>query len=226
MVRFHWRGTATRGVGVPFLMRVALAWGCGVGSLLALDALVREGHDVVLVHVPSPAGTWRHVPPFVVEDQAAALGLPLVLAEGDAPELARLSTALARARADLVAFGYLRGEEYEKFHLAKAVGRAETPALLPVRHVPPAEAARQLVEGGARAFVRGVAEPFAPALLGRFLDAASVDEVEGTAGPKGWASLRTLVVGGPRFRRTFEVTALDAEAVAGGWRLGLGLRGC
>lgn len=207
-------------------MRVALAWAGGSGSLLALDALLATGHDVALVHVPAPESAWRHVPAYVVEEQAAALGLPLTLARGEGPELARLAAALASTDAERVAFGYLRGEEYEQFHLAKALGRADAAALLPVRHLPAGEAARQLVESGHRAFVRAAAPPFGPETLGRFLDAATVDELDGVAGRRGWASLRTLAVGGPRFRRPVEATALQPRAAEDAWRLDVGLRGC
>lgn len=210
-------------------MRVALAWGCGTGSLLALDALLAEGREVTLVHVCAesprpPEDALRRIEPHVVEAQAAALGLPLVLARGAGPEMARLGEAVRGTGAARVAFGYTRGEEYEQYHLAKAIGAVE--AMLPVRHIPAAEAARQLVESGHRAFVRAAAPPFDASVLGRFLDARTIDDLDALAGRRGWSALRTFAVSGPRFIRAVDVAAGATRPVEGGWRLGLDVVGC
>jgi diphthamide synthase (EF-2-diphthine--ammonia ligase) len=189
-------------------MRVALAWGCGIGSLLALDALLREGHDVTLVHAPPPAGALRAVPPFVVQEQAARLGLPLRLARG--PD-ERSALAEAAAGFDAAAFGYLRGEEHEgAFKLGRAL---PTRLLLPVRHERPDEAARALARAGHRLFVRAVAAPLPRDLLGRFLDEVLIDEIEGAHGRRGWALVRTLAVDGPRFETRLDVAAGEPEPV-------------
>lgn len=205
-------------------MRIALAWGGGIGSLLALDALA--AHDITLVHAPAPPERAAHVPPFVVEAQAAELGLPLEVAPEGPSQMAALAEAVARLRPDKVAFGYLRGEEYEQYHLAKALQGAGAEALLPMRHLPPGEAARAFVEAGHRAFVRAAGPPFDASLLGRFLDGPAVDEVDAAAGRRGWAGVRALAVDGPRFRRRVTVTALDPRSVGDGWRLDLALLGC
>ena len=202
-------------------MRVALGWGCGVGSLLALDALLREGHDATLVRALPPPGALRAVPDFVVEEQAARLRLPLRVASGP-DERAALSGLLDGM--DAVAFGYLRGEEHAgTFKLLRAL---PAPPLLPVRHVRPDDAARTLAREGHRLFVRAVHDPLAPDLLGRFLDETLVDDVEGAHGRQGWALVRALAVDGPRFRGRVEAAAGEPERAEDGWRLGLSLRGC
>jgi hypothetical protein len=206
-------------------MRVALAWGCGVGSVLALDALRAAGDDVTLVHAVVRAGDARAVPDFVVEAQAAALGLPIQLARGPA-EIPALTAALRDAKVEAVAFGYVRGEENAgMFALSRAARDAGVEPMLPVRHVPPGEAARVFVASGGRAFVRA-ARPAERALLGRFLDGALIEEVDATLGRSGWAALRTLAVGGPPFLRDVEATAGEPEPAGDAWRLAVGLRGC
>lgn len=205
-------------------MRIALAWGGGIGSVLALEAIA--GHDVTLVHAPTPPGSLAHLPAFVVEAQAAALGLPLALAPEGRTQMGALAQAVSRLRPEKVAFGYLRGEEYEQYHLAKTLQAAEAEALLPVRHLPPGEAARIFAEAGHRAFVRAAAPPFDAPLLGRFLDQQAVDEVDAAGGRRGWAGVRALAVDGPRFRRRLDVAAGEARPAGEGWRLDLGLPGC
>lgn len=205
-------------------VKVALAWGCGIGSVLALDAL--RGHDVTLVHVGAPESSDAHVPPFVVEAQAAALGLPLVLAPAGGTQLGSLAQAVAGLRPEKVAFGYLRGEEYEQYHLAKALDRVKARALLPVRHLPPGEAARHALDAGHRAFVRAVAPPFDASLLGRSLEPPVVDDIDARAGRRGWAAVRALAVGGPRFRRPAHVAAGEPRPAGDGWRLDVSPMGC
>lgn len=203
-------------------MRVALAWAGGVGSLLALEAL--RGQDVTLVHAPLPASSLLHVPRFVVEEQAAALGLPVAwAASGDAHALAEAAVGAGAGR---LALGLLRGEEHDAYRLARALHEHGLEGAFPVRHLPAGEAARQLVESGHRLVVRAARPPFPRDLLGRFLDAALVDEAEAAAGRRGWAGLRALAVDGPRFRRRVGAVALEPRPVGDGWRLDLGLQGC
>lgn len=209
-------------------MRVAVAWAGGIGSMLALeDALRVPGHDVTLVH----AVTERTASEFVIEDQAAALGLPLRLARPGAngDEIGALADALRDAKVERVSFGYLRGEENAgMFTLARAARDAHAEPHIPARHIRPDDAARQLADAGHRAFVHRVISPVPPAWLGRFLDdAATIDAFEGEFGRVGWTSIRTLVVAGPRFVRPLDVTAGDVEPTPeGGWRLPLAVRGC
>lgn len=203
-------------------MRTALGWGCGVGSLAALDAL--GSRDVVLLHAPLPESALAHVPRFVVEAQAAALGLPLAWAEGaDAASLARAAWS---AGAGALALGLLRGEEHDAFRLARALHDHALEGAFPVRHLPAGEAARSLVASGHRLFVRAARPPFDASLLGRFLDAAAVDEVDALAGRRGWTAVHALAVEGPRFSRRVEAMALEPRAAGDGWRLDLGLKGC
>lgn len=208
-------------------MKVALGWAGGIGSLAALEALGRA-HDVTLVHV---AGDPRAAPDFVIGEQAAALGLPLVVERPRAgePETEALARALASFSPDGIAFGYLRGEDYAgMFKVARAARGAGAEPLLPVRHVRPDEAARSLAERGDRLFVRAVDAPLPREWLGAFLDPATVDGIEGSHGRQAWSQLRTLAVDGPRFRRRVEATAGDIVPAGGGegWRLEIGLKGC
>jgi len=211
----------------PPVARVALGWGCGIGSILALDALQREKHDVVLVRVVPVPGSTRDVPDFVVQEQAACLGLPLRIeqAVGEG-ETAALERALAVVRADAIAFGYLRGEDYlGLFKVASSTRRVGAEPLLPVRHLRPDDAAHRMVESGHRAFVRATRDDAERAWLGRFLDAPVIDEIEGTLGRSGWSLLRSLVVDGPLFQRRLDAVAADAVRASDGWRLGLSLKG-
>ena len=206
----------------PPPVKVALAWGGGLGSLASLEAL--GGRGVVLLHAPMPEASPAHLPRYVVEAQAAALGLPLAWAEG--AEAAQLAEAAARAGAGALALGLLRGEAHDAYRLARALQEHKLEGAFPVRHLPAAEAARGLVASGHRLFVRACAPPFPADLLGRFLDAAAVDEVDAVAGRRGWAAVRFLAVDGPPFRRRVAATALEARPAGDGWRLDLGLAGC
>lgn len=204
-------------------MKVALAWGGGIGSLLALDALRREGHAVTLLHVLAGRG----VPDFVLEAQAAALALPLHVEEpGAADEMAAMRRGLEKLQVDRVAFGYVRGEEHAGWKVGKFTRSAGAEPMLPVRHVPPGEAARAFVEAGHRAFVHVVHDPLPRALLGRFVEHALADDVDALHGRGGWASLRTLAVDGPAFARRLDVAAGDVVEEAASARLVLSLRGC
>jgi diphthamide synthase (EF-2-diphthine--ammonia ligase) len=208
--------------------RVALAWAGGIGSLLALDALRRAGRDVTLVHLQPSEGEARAVPPFLVEEQAACLGLPLVSEPAGGNELAAVARALERARCDAVAFGYLRGEDYVgMFKVANAARAGGAEPLLPVRHLRPDDAAHALVAAGHRAFVRSVGAALPRAWLGRMLDAPLVDDVEEAAGRAGWSLVRTLAIDGPLFARRVEATVGDIVPTAdGAARVELGLKGC
>ncbi|HWH09378.1 MAG TPA: hypothetical protein VNX21_09270 [Candidatus Thermoplasmatota archaeon] len=203
-------------------MKVALAWAGGLGSLASLDAL--RGRDVTLVHAPLSEGSLAHLPRYVVEAQAAALRLPLAWAP--APDPHALAEAAARAGAQALALGLLRGEDHDAYRLARALHEHRVEGAFPVRHLPAAEAARGLVETGHRLFARACRPPFDASLLGRFLDAGAVDEVDAVAGRRGWTAVRFLAVDGPLFRRRVEATALEPRTAGDGWRLDLGLQGC
>lgn len=218
--RGPWPFCGERMIGAS--MRVAVAWAGGVGSMLALEAALSGTREVVLVHVVAQ----RAPPPSLVQEQAAALGLPLRLVEG--PEIPALASALRDAKVDQVCFGYLRGEEHAgMFTLARAARDAGVEPSLPARHLRPDVAARRSCESGHRAFVRRVARPVPPAWLGRFFDAPAVEEFEAEFGRTGWAGIRTLVVEGPRFARKVQAAAGEPELVSEGeWRLPLGVLGC
>lgn len=196
-------------------VRVALAWACGTGSLLTLDALEKEGHEVTLLHLASG------VPDFVVEAQAAALALPLH--QENENNLAALTRALEKLQSERVAFGYLRGEDHSGWKTGKASRAASVEPMLPVRHASPGEAARDFVARGHRAFVWQAPEA---ETLGRFLDDELIEDIDARLGRAGWGSYRFLAVDGPRFARRVDVMAGEAHQEGDAYRLGLGLKGC
>lgn len=212
-------------------LRVALSWSGGKDSALALARLLEAGHEVALVHL-TDAATRRDrahgVPDFLVEEQAAALALPLHLGASEVAgyeaELARL---LREAAPEAVAFGDIRLAEHRAWgeRLAARLGLA---AMFPLWGEPPGAPARESVARGFRAFVTACRPPLDPSFLGRFLDADLLADMPRTgADPDGEnGEYHTLVVDGPPFRRRVDAMAGDVVPDRDGWRLELGLRGC
>ena len=209
---------------------VALCWAGGAGSLLALDALLAEGHRITLVHAPTQREWGRRVralPTFLVEAQAAALDLPLRLAGAGAQrETDALADAAAASGATHAAFGFVRGEEHVGWKLGKTLRARGLEPLLPVRHQPPGEAARILVDRGARLVVRAVATGGPRHALGRVLDEELVDDVDAAYGRAGWSALRTFTTGGPPFAKRVDVVSGETVEAEDGVALALALAGC
>lgn len=212
-------------------MRVVLSWSGGARSALALARLREAGHDVTLAHL-TDASTRRDrargVPDFLVQEQAACLGLPLaLLASRGRDDAAALLAALADLEPDAVAFGDAAAGARRAWG-EDVARRAGVEALFPLGDAPAEGLAREALARGIRAFVCACRPPLDPSFLGRFLDddllarilAAGADPM----GARG--ECRAFVVAGPGFRRRVDATAGEARGWDGGWMLDLGLRGC
>lgn len=180
-------------------------------SCLALARLADAGHDVTLVHVVAGGDGEPAAPGFLVEEQAAALGLPLAL--GREAELEGLLRAVAP---DAVAFAGAGA--------TRLASRLDLPSLWPAGSEAPDAVAQEAVRGGFRAFVTACRPPLDPSFLGRFLDEELLADLRATGAGNG--DYDTLVVDGPLFRRRVDAMAGDAVPHGDGWRLELGLRGC
>jgi diphthamide synthase (EF-2-diphthine--ammonia ligase) len=205
-------------------MRIVLAWRGGLGSALALARLRDAGHEVSLLHA-TDAGSRREraasVPDFLVEEQAACLGLDLTLRAIDpAREEDVLAEALRALAPDAVAFGDAPPAWGE--NVARTAGVA---ALWPLQNVPRPRAVEEAVSRGVRGFVVACRPPLDPTFLGRFLDGGIMERMA-ARGPEAHDAWRAFVVDGPGFRRRVDATAGETQPWGEGWRIDLGLRGC
>ncbi|HVL49738.1 MAG TPA: hypothetical protein VM889_14370 [Candidatus Thermoplasmatota archaeon] len=206
-------------------MRVALAWAGGLGSVLALDALLDAGHDVTLVNVVDAASRRdpaRGAPDFLLDAQMALTGARFAQTRFDGgvqaksrepPAFAPVVALAARASgAEALAVGGALDGAW-----TRAAHAAGLEPLAPVAGLDAASALARARERGHRAFTVAVAQRADAARLGRF-----VDETDGA--PR--AGDRTLVVASPRFARRLDVAAGEAREHGDGMALDVTLRGC
>lgn len=217
---------------------VALLWSGGKDSALALDRLRRAGERVVaLVHnVDAATGRDRAhgVPDFVVEAQAAALGLHVRQSRSDwagfGAAVERDLAALAAERGvDAVAFGDIRLAEHRAWNEALA-RRVRLEPRFPLWGEDEASVVDEVVRRGHRAVVVAVRPPLDRSFLGRWLHEESfVADVRARgasiAGEDG--EYHSLVVDGPLFRRRVDVVALAPRPGEHGYEwLDVGLAPC
>jgi uncharacterized protein (TIGR00290 family) len=202
-------------------MKILLSWSSGKDSAWALHALnqthpgavgallttVNEAVDRVAMHA---------VRRDVLEAQAAAAGLPLIVVPIPSPcpnEIyeARIGTAVAAAVRDgftHAAFGDLFLEDVRRYREDKLAGTGLEP-MFPIWGIPTGELAGQMIDGGLRARVACVDTRVLDAsLAGREWDRALLRELpEGTdpCGEKG--EFHTCVYAGPMFREPLALTA-------------------
>jgi uncharacterized protein (TIGR00290 family) len=202
-------------------MKILLSWSSGKDSAWALHALnqthpgavgallttVNEAVDRVAMHA---------VRRDVLEAQAAAAGLPLIVVPIPSPcpnEIyeARIGTAVAAAVRDgftHAAFGDLFLEDVRRYREDKLAGTGLEP-MFPIWGIPTGELAEQMIDGGLRARVACVDTRVLDAsLAGREWDRALLRELpEGTdpCGEKG--EFHTCVYAGPMFREPLALTA-------------------
>lgn len=212
-------------------MRVALSWSGGKDSALALARLREAGHEVTLLHLADEA-TRRDrahgVPDFLVQEQAACMGLPLALRTSTAAGYeAAFLAALRDLAPDAVAFGDVDLEAHRAWG-EKVAREAGVDALWPLWNEPTARVAGEAMARGFRAFLTAVRPPLDASLLGRFLEPPLVESLvaRGADPAGGRGEYHTFVVDGPPFRRRVDVTAGEPMPWNGGWCLDLGLRGC
>lgn len=212
-------------------MRVVLSWSGGKDSALALARLRERGHEVVLLHL-TDAATRRDrahaVPDFLVQEQAACLGLPLELRASDA---AGYEAAFLGALRDLAPGAVAFGDVDFLPHRAwgeNAAARAGVEPLWPRWGRTTRQVVDEAMARGVRAFVTACRPPLDPSFLGRFLEpplvALLVARGADPAGERG--EYHTFVVDGPGFRRRVDATTGETLPWNGGWALDLGLRGC
>jgi uncharacterized protein (TIGR00290 family) len=153
----------------------------------------------------------------LLEAQAAALGLPLMLVGLPAPcpnedYAVRVRTALAAAvdeyRIDSVVFGDLHLADIRQWREELLAGSGLAPRF-PLWGLDTAQLAAELVASGTRAVVTCVdTAVLDPALLGREYDAALLAELPEGADPCGEnGEFHTFVYGGPGFAADILYTA-------------------
>ncbi len=193
--------------------KVVLSWSGGKDSCMALDRLVKEGHEVVclLTTVPEENGrTFGHGEKAQrIREQAEALGLPLefvISAFGNYTRdyIRALAGIRERYGADAVGFGDLFFGPHREWgeNVAREAGME---ALYPLWMKP--EEVRQgllrFVESGYRAIVIRVRDGALPAeWLGREVDRSFYEDIlKRDVDPMGEnGEYHTFVVDGPLFR--------------------------
>ena len=196
--------------------KVALSWSGGKDCCMALDRLVKEGHEVVCLLTTIPAETGRTFghgeKAQRIREQADALGLPAEFIVTsyerytlDFAEKLRVIRVLYGA--DAVAFGDLYDEEHRAW--GEGVARqAGLEALYPLwmdKGKQVKEALLRFVTSGYRAFVIRVKDGVLPEhWLGRELDRSFYEDILQTeADPMGEnGEYHTFVTDGPLFRRS------------------------
>jgi uncharacterized protein (TIGR00290 family) len=204
-------------------VKVLLAWSSGKDSAWSLHVLrstpglevaallttVNAAHDRVAMHA---------VRRRLLEAQAAAAGLPLVVARipdpcpNEAYEAA-MAAALAEARAlgvGAVAFGDLFLEDVRRYRERQMRGTGLEP-LFPLWGRPTAELAAQMLDGGLRAVLTCV-DPRAlpPSFAGRAFDRTLLDELPAGVDPCGEnGEFHTFAWGGPMFQHPVAVRPGD-----------------
>ena len=202
-------------------MKILLSWSSGKDSAWALHALnqthpgavgallttVNEAVDRVAMHA---------VRRDVLEAQAAAAGLPLIVVPIPSPcpnEIyeARIGTAVAAAVRDgftHAAFGDLFLEDVRRYREDKLAGTGLEP-MFPIWGIPTGELAEQMIDGGLRARVACVDTRVLDAsLAGREWDRALLRELPAGTDPCGEkGEFHTCVYAGPMFREPLALTA-------------------
>lgn len=202
-------------------MKILLSWSSGKDSAWALHALnqthpgavgallttVNEAVDRVAMHA---------VRRDVLEAQAAAAGLPLIVVPIPSPcpnEIyeARIGTAVAAAVRDgftHAAFGDLFLEDVRRYREDKLAGTGLEP-MFPIWGIPTGELAEQMIDGGLRARVACVdTRVLGASLAGREWDRALLRELPAGTDPCGEkGEFHTCVYAGPMFREPLALTA-------------------
>ncbi|MBU6249329.1 MAG: ATP-binding protein [Xanthomonadaceae bacterium] len=195
---------------------ILLAWSGGKDCLMALQRLRADPHWQVVALLTTVNRTYDRIAMHgvrraVLEAQAAALGLPLVVAEMDWPgsneayeEAHAAALAEARMRWPGVrhcAFGDLFLQDVRDYRV-RQLGRAEWRAVFPIWGEDTAALSRRFVAEGHRAMLCCVdTQQLDAAFCGRAYDGALLDALPVGVDPCGErGEFHTLSCGGPLFR--------------------------
>lgn len=213
------------------LERVAVSWSGGKDCALALCRLTQAGYDVAgLLSMVSMADGRTHahgLPLDVLALQAKALGLPLWLIDSQPKYASSFRRALTelrdRHRVAAVAYGCLYAEEDRRWN-EEASSAAGVGALFPVwtPREQSTDLLREFVSSGFEAIVCRASESyFDETWVGRRVDDQFIRDIAlKDVCPLGEAGeYHTLVLDGPTFRRSLEVTASDVVLESGLWSL-------
>jgi uncharacterized protein (TIGR00290 family) len=197
-----------------------MSWSSGKDSALALHEVRSAGEvDVagLLTTVNAAAGrvAMHDVRRVLLEEQAAALGLPLHVVELPWPcpnpvyeQLMSAATDAAR-RQDVsqIIFGDLFLADIRAYREASLAGTGLTP-VFPLWHRPTAELSREILAQGIRAVITCVDPSQAPkAIAGRPYDQALLATLPASVDPCGEnGEFHTFVTDAPGFAHPLEVT--------------------
>lgn len=199
--------------------RALLAWSSGKDAAWALARLRRSGEVDVVGLLTTVAAAHERVAMHGVRRellaaQARAVGLPVLEVELPSPcsneDYDRaMELALRAARAQgvtAVAFGDLYLEDVRRYREERLAGTGVAP-LFPLWGSDTAALAREMLAGGARAYLACVDPRAVPAsFAGRAFDRALLDELPAGVDPCGEnGEFHTFAVDGPAFARPVEV---------------------
>jgi uncharacterized protein (TIGR00290 family) len=194
-------------------MKILVSWSSGKDSAWMLHAIRSEGIGtpaalLTTVNETAARVAMHAVRMEVLEAQAAAAGLPLVVVRIPSPcpnEIyeQRMADACRAAVADgftHVAFGDLFLEDVRRYREDRLAGSGLTP-IFPLWERPTAALARDMIEGGLRARLTCVDPRVLPAeFAGRTFDADLLRDLPGSVDPCGErGEFHTCVTAGPMF---------------------------
>jgi uncharacterized protein (TIGR00290 family) len=197
-----------------------ISWSSGKDSALALHHVLRAAEvDVIglltTVNAEFDRVAMHGVPRGLLEQQAAALGLPLHVVELPWPcsneqyeqLMGGAVNAAVGAGAELMIFGDLFLEDVRAYRERMLEGTGLRP-LFPLWQRPTAELARELIATGIRTVVTCVDSAQAPAeLAGRWYDGAFLDGLPAGVDHCGEnGEFHTFVVDSPDFSAPLEIT--------------------
>jgi uncharacterized protein (TIGR00290 family) len=202
------------------LPKAWMSWSSGKDSALALHHVLRGGEVAVTgllttVNAEFDRVAMHGVRRALLEEQAAALGLPLHVVElpwpcGNEIYEQLMSAAVASAVSagvEVMAFGDLFLEDVRAYRERMLEGTRLSP-LFPLWQRPTGELARELLESGVRAVITCVDSAQAPrGIAGRWYDDALLAELPAgvdRCGENG--EFHTVVVDGPDFSAPIQVT--------------------
>jgi uncharacterized protein (TIGR00290 family) len=202
------------------MTKILLAWSSGKDSAWALhvlrqDPAVAVGALLTTFNEAADRVAMHAVRRSLVEEQAAAAGLPLRIVNIPSPcpndvYEARMAVAMAAARAEgftHVAFGDLFLEEVRRYRETKLAGTGLTP-VFPLWGLPTPALARTMIAAGVEATLTSVdPRQIDRSFAGRRFDAALLADLPPTADPCGEnGEFHTFCSAGPMFARPIPVT--------------------